>query len=99
MRKKTTKTKRDFTQVASPALPSNSSSPLDNFEGFSVGELAWYRVSLSMPSYSCGLIKEIRTSDDGVTFFIWDGDRGMWRCLRREDIFHQKPPRKKRGDR
>jgi hypothetical protein len=98
MRKKTTKTKRDFTQVTSQVLPARESVTLENFEGFGVGDWAWYRVSLSMPSYSCGLIKEIRRGDDGVTFFIWDGDRGMWRCLRREDIYNQRPPRKKRGE-
>lgn len=98
MRKKTTKTKRDFTAPLSTPSTRSDALILESFDGFSVGEYAWYRVSLSMPSYSCGLIKEIRSDGAGATFFIWDGDRGMWRCLRREDIHRQRPPRKKRGE-
>lgn len=97
MRKKTTKTKREFTAPETPAPYSARVKLLDSFDGFGIGEYAWYRISASEPSYSCGLIKEIHSLTGGVSFFVWDFSRGMWRCLRREDIHRQKPPRRKRG--
>jgi len=98
MRKKSSKTKRDFQPLSTHTPPERNETKLESFDQFKIDDIVWYRVSINLPKYSHGTIKEItQPANDDVTFSIWDREQGMWRFLTLKDVYREKPPRKKRG--
>jgi hypothetical protein len=97
MKKKTQKTKRDFSQPQAEEKTNNFQA-ITEFKGFKIDEKVWFKSSLVLNRYSYGLIKEISKGlNEEVSFSVWDDVNGMWRQLRAESLLREKPARKRRS--
>ncbi len=98
MRRKNIKTKRTFQPEAYvPPLPAKESIP--DYNGFKPGDKIFFNASLVGEKFSHGTLKEILIQSNGViVYFIWDEEKGMWRHLTPDRVFHTMPPKSKKGD-
>jgi len=99
MRRASKKTKRDFTEVKTE-VPSGVPVfiPMEEHNGFKLGERVWFNTSLVGEKYSWGTIKEIREQANGkVAITVWDEMKGMWRSFSSERLHREKPVKPKRS--
>jgi hypothetical protein len=101
MRRASKKTKRDFNsvQVETPSsLP--VFAPMEEHDGFKVGEKVWFNTSLVGEKYSWGTIREIRQQPNGnIAFTVWDEMKGMWRSFSSVRLHREKPTKPRRSRR
>ena len=95
--KKTKKVKR--IQNTSFVLPPiDHGERLDSFDEIKIGGIVWFPTSVIGDKFSWGTVKEIHRHTSGnMSITVWDEVKGMIRAFRPEQLFHEKPTRKRRN--
>lgn len=92
MKRKNSKTPRDFSSVKETSSAPTLAPRLEEYESFKPGDIVYYNVSLTAEKYSEGIIKEIVLQTSGtVVFSIWDTERRMWRSFGSDKVHKIKP--------
>ena len=98
MRRKNNKTKRTFVPD-SYVPPLSSNKQLEEHGSFRPGDDVFFNHSVLSEKISHGTLKEIIEQQNGkIVYCIWDLDKGMWRHLLPERVYHEAPPKRKKGD-
>lgn len=102
MKRASKKTKRDFSSSQAQTAPDVPVFlPMEEHDGFKLGEKVWFNTSLVGEKYAWGTIREIRQQTNGnVAITVWDEVKGMWRSYSSGRLHKEKPvkPRRSRSE-